>query len=286
MRLIAPLLVGLVALMVAFTPAPPARAETVAQRVARLQPHWDVYKPDGPGPFPVVVQLHGCGGKKSFQQTYADVARAAGAAVIVIDSHAPRGIGMLSAYAFVCTGLQLWGRERAGDLYAAFAWARGQSWADPNRLIAAGWSHGGWTVLDAMALDPGAEAAVATGLSDLPADPLAGLAGAFIVYPYCGVACLALERPIRDGVPVSAVLAGADQVVGVKAPRAALQRQINRGRPVSLLELPGATHAFDEPDAKDLRQKYDPAATAQTQAAYADLIKAARGANAESGARQ
>lgn len=254
-------------------PPPPALAETVAARIERLAAHWDVYLPDSAGPVPVVVQLHGCGGKKAFQKTYAEVARAAGAAVIVIDSHAPRGIGTIGAYALVCTGLKLWGRERAGDLYAAFAWARTQSWADPQRLIGAGWSHGGWTVLDALALTPGAEMTAATGLSDLPEDPLSGMAGAFVVYPYCGIACLAGQRPIRPLAQMTAVLAGADQVVGVAAPRAALQRQINRGQPIELIELAGATHAFDEPDAKDIRQRFDPEATATTQAAYIDLIR-------------
>ncbi|MFZ4070846.1 MAG: dienelactone hydrolase family protein [Caulobacterales bacterium] len=259
--------------MVAVKPPPIAAAETVAARIERLQPHWDVYLPAGDGPFPVVVQMHGCGGKKPFQKTYAEVAQVAGAAVIVVDSHGPRGIGVRAAYAFVCTGLQLWGRERAGDLYAAFAWARTQSWADPNALIAAGWSHGGWTVLDALALQPGKQAAAATGLSDLADDPLAGLAGGFVVYPYCGFACLAAQRPIREVAALYAVLAGEDRVVGVRAPRAALLAQINRGRAVKLLELPGATHAFDEPEAKDVRQRFDPAATAQTQHFYTALIQ-------------
>jgi dienelactone hydrolase len=270
--LIRTLTISVVLAMVALKPPPCAQAETVSARIERLQPHWDVYRPAGEGPFPVVVQLHGCGGKKPFQKTYAEVAQAAGAAVIVVDSHAPRGIGVLAAYAFVCTGLQLWGRERAGDLYAAFAWARTQSWADPNVMIAAGWSHGGWTVLDALALRP-EEQAAATGLSDLADDPLAGLAGGFVVYPYCGFACLAAQRPIREINALYAVLAGADQVVGVRAPRAALQAQINRARAVTLLELRGATHAFDEPEAKDVRQRFDPAATAQTQNFYTALIR-------------
>ena len=37
-----------------------------------------------------------------------------------------------------------------------------------------GWSHGGWTIMDALALRPGAEMARATRIDDLPAEPLEG----------------------------------------------------------------------------------------------------------------
>ena len=37
-------------------------------------------------PFPVVIQLHGCGGPKKLQAAWAPVAREAGWAVIVVDS--------------------------------------------------------------------------------------------------------------------------------------------------------------------------------------------------------
>ena len=110
--------------------------------IAFLAPHWNVVKPEGPGPFPVVVQLHGCGGCKPFQDTWSDVVREAGAAAIVVDSHAPRRISKWEAYATVCTGAQLAGRERAGDLFAALAWARRQPWAHQDKFVAAGWSHG------------------------------------------------------------------------------------------------------------------------------------------------
>ena len=52
------------------------RRDTLQHRIDALLPHADLYKPDGPGPFPLVVQLHGCGGKKPFQKTWAEVAQA------------------------------------------------------------------------------------------------------------------------------------------------------------------------------------------------------------------
>src|SRR5690606_33200046 len=124
-------------------------------------------KPQGEGPFPVVLQFHGCGGKKNLQERWAAVARAAGWAAVVVDSYGPRRISRLEAYATVCTGLQLWGRERAGDLFAMMEWARRQPWIDPKRIVLAGWSHGGWTTLDAMSMTPGRQIVKATRILDL-----------------------------------------------------------------------------------------------------------------------
>lgn len=244
--------------------------ETLDQRIAALAPY-DVVMPEGPGPFPVVVQLHGCGGKKPFQQTWAQVARDAGWAAVVLDSYAHRGIGRLSAYATVCTGMRLWGRERAGDLFAALEWARRQPWADAERLVAAGWSHGGWTVLDALAL--GEDAAQATKLDGLPAEPLAGVRGAFLVYPYCGAGSLARRRGLRFDAQPLALLGSQDAIVGTTALRAALEG-LKGPSPVAIEWFEGATHAFDEPDARDLRVRHDPVAVARAH----DLYRAYLGA--------
>jgi dienelactone hydrolase len=125
--------------------------ETLDARINALESHWRLFLPDGPGPFVLVVQMHGCGGCFPFQDEYAKAAASAGVAALVIDSYPHRGITPNEALRSVCLGLRLWGRERAGDLFAAFQWARGQARFDPTRLYAAGWSHGGWSVLDAAA---------------------------------------------------------------------------------------------------------------------------------------
>lgn len=262
--------------------APTAAAETLDARIAALERHWDILKPDGPGPFPVAVQLHGCGGKKPFQTTWAEIARAAGAAVIVVDSFAPRGIGTWQAYATVCTGLRLRGPERAGDALAALAWARRQSWADPKRFVLAGWSHGGWAALDAMTMAAGAETRRFTGLTGLPEEPLDGVAGAFIVYPYCGIGCLAARRPLRIAPRLTAIVAGADQVVGERNALAVFARAAEANAAVEVALFEDATHAFDEPEAKDIRVRYDPHLTEKSHALYRELIRAVAPANGTS----
>lgn len=247
--------------------------ETLDDRITALMPHADTVKPEGPGPFPVVVQMHGCGGKKSFQTTWAEQARAAGWAAVVLDSYAHRGISRLEAYATVCTGTRLWGRERAGDLYAALEWARRQPWADGNRMVVAGWSHGGWAVLDALALTPGAEMADATKLTGLSNEPLVGVVGAVLVYPYCGFGCVARRRGLRFDAQPLALLGSKDLIVGAEGLRATLAA-LPAPTPLRIEWLQGATHAFDEPDAKDLRVRHDPVITAHAHALYRDYLRA------------
>ena len=242
-------------------------AETLDQRIAALMAHAHVVKPDGPGPFPAVIQLHGCGGRKPFQATWARVARDAGWAAVVPDSYAHRGITKLAAYATVCTGTRLWGRERAGDLFAALEWVRRQDWADAQRMAVAGWSHGGWTALEALALHPGADAARATKLDGLPAEPLGGVAGAFLVYPYCGPGSLSRRRGLRFDARPLALLGSKDAIVGTHGLRATLER-MPAPSSVTVEWFEGATHAFDEPEAADPRVRYNPEAVARAHALY------------------
>jgi dienelactone hydrolase len=72
--------------------------ETVQQRIDSLLHASHLCLPDGEGPFPVVIQLDGCGGPKQLQAAWAPVARHAGWAVVVVDSDASRRISTIEAY--------------------------------------------------------------------------------------------------------------------------------------------------------------------------------------------
>ena len=78
-------LVALAGMLMALAPQAFAR-ETVQQRIDALLVGSELYMPEGEGPFPVVLQFHGCGGMKNLQARWADTARAAGWAVLVVDS--------------------------------------------------------------------------------------------------------------------------------------------------------------------------------------------------------
>jgi dienelactone hydrolase len=73
-------LVALAGMLMALAPQAFAR-ETVQQRIDALLVGSELYMPEGEGPFPVVLQFHGCGGMKNLQARWADTARAAGWAV-------------------------------------------------------------------------------------------------------------------------------------------------------------------------------------------------------------
>jgi dienelactone hydrolase len=254
------------------TLVPNAAAETLDQRIAQLEPHLTVTQPEGEGPFPVLFMLHGCGGPRPFLDEMTRVAADVGAAVVNINSFGHRRISQMAAYATVCTGARLQGRERAGDLYAAMAWARAQRWADGAKFAAIGWSHGGWTILDALTLRNGAEMERATGLSGLSDEPLAGLAATMLVYPYTGVGSFVGRRAWRLTPASTAIIAQNDYIVGDA--RRALERQRGRGAPIEIVTFEGATHAFEDAQARDFRVRFNAAATAREHEMLRAMIEA------------
>lgn len=229
------------------TPGPDDRLDAWA---ARLVPHLRVLRPEGGGPFPVVVQMHGCGGMRPLQLAYARAACDAGVAAVVVDSLLPRGIGRRAAQLTVCTGARLRGAERAVDLLAVLRWLDAQPWADPRRTAAAGWSHGGWAVMEALAALPPGTPAAETGLSALKL--------AALVYPYAGALSTTGRRGWGARPRVWACLAGRDAVVGRAGPRRALERLAADGLEVEVLHLPDATHAFDDEAPDDPRSRPRP----------------------------
>ena len=231
---------------------------------ARLLPHLEVMRPQGEGPFPVVVQMHGCGGMRPLQRAYAQAACEVGVAAVVVDSLTPRGVGRRAAQLTVCTGARLRGGERAVDLLAVLRWLDAQPWADPRRVAAAGWSHGGWAVMEALAAaPPGAEAA-GTGIGALKL--------AALVYPYAGALSSTHRRDWGARPRVWACLAGRDAVVGRAGPRRALDRLRADGLDVEVLDLPDATHAFDDSSPDDPRSRWRPDLAALAHAAYAEAL--------------
>jgi dienelactone hydrolase len=246
---------------------------------ARVAGASKVFRPPGPGPFPVALILHGCGGKTPFLETYARVAVEAGWAAVVVDSFAPRGISPLRAKLTVCTGTALRGLQRSGDIFAMLAWLEEQPWADAERVFLAGWSHGGWAIMDGYAIGP--NAALATGVID--ADPLklrTRVKAALLVYPYAAYPSLTSSQGWSNlqgtgGPKVFSVVAGKDQVVGWKSPQKALERLKRDGLVVDTAFYSDATHAFDDDRANDPRARYRPDLFAQTQDYFAQALAVA-----------
>jgi dienelactone hydrolase len=251
-----------------------AKGISRAAWAAELLKHASLERPPGPGPHPLTMQLHGCGGLRPFMAGYSASAVQAGIAAMTVDSFKPRGLGRFSASALVCTGVALRGDKRAADVFALYDWARNESWIDPDRIAFAGWSHGAWTIMDALAL--GSDAPRATGLNDLPEDPLQGLAAAVLVYTYAGYPALTTGRGWNGARPqVSALICERDQVVGHRLPKRAFERLERDGVPVERLIFPDARHAFDDPLPNDPRSKYRPDLFEEARAWYVERLRSA-----------
>jgi len=100
-------------------------------------------KPEGPGPFPAVIGLHGCGGlPDTTKQKLVDELVGWGYVVLLVDSFATRGIQ------HACTGgvSDIAGKRRS-DAYGALAFLAGQTFVDPQRVAAVGFSQGAWVTL-------------------------------------------------------------------------------------------------------------------------------------------
>ena len=241
-------------------------ARSLAAQVALIRPHTDIDVPGGTAdPVPAVILLHGCGGLRQVQPAYATDLLDAGYGVITVDSNSARGIGRFAAMSQVCTALRLWGRERAADIEAALAIARDDPRIDADRLALIGWSHGGWTVLDA--LDYAGEGRMPPALHGAERPPLDGIRSAILLYPYCGFPVRADGRDFPEAIRLHAILAENDVVAPPGDCQQLFQRAQSRGHPVDHTLWPDLTHAFDEPDGPpDPRMEYDAEAAARARA--------------------
>lgn len=238
---------------------------------AALEPYVRTLYPPGAGPFPAVLLFHGCGGVRQVTQDYADAAVKAGVAAVIVDSLTMRGIGYEQALRQVCTGRALWGRERAADVIAALELVRADPRLNPDSFALAGWSHGGWTVLDAMTL--ARQGRPPDGVDSLPDAPFSGVVGVFLIYPFVSRPALAQHQDWSPEIPIEAVLVDKDSMARDQDAAAALTRMRERGAAIAWSTLDGVTHGFDEPDHHpESKLRYDDAAAAATRARFVDFL--------------
>lgn len=237
---------------IAFLALKPPPTQTVMERIELLSPSFDVLIPEGDGPFPFVLLVHGCGGlvgthgDKEIMNNYASEAQRQGYIAIVADSFSPRSIGFDDAIAKVCTGLKLRGKVRAGDVQAAYQFAQTHPQASQSGHVIAGWSHGGWSVMELMTMN--LETSGPVSIEDPASGPLTGLEGVYLTYPYCGFPATADKKPWVRAPKTSIVLAEFDTVVSTAKCAKTLQRMDRDHVPLEVEVLKGVTHAFDEND--------------------------------------
>ena len=116
--------------------------------------HAQLYKPEGNGPFPTVIALHGCGGLGgqsepvlSRYRDWAEQLLKTGHAVLLPDSYGSRELGPQ------CRDKErrvLARRERVADVNASRQWLLQQPWAARDRISLIGWANGASAVLWAV----------------------------------------------------------------------------------------------------------------------------------------
>lgn len=256
----------------------PGPRTTLEEHVARLDGGFEFVLPDSEGPHPVVLLFHGCGGlvgeegEKLIMQRYARTAAEAGYAAVIVDSFGPRGIGFHRAITRVCPGMRLRGPSRAADVLAAISYARSQPDIDASRIVLAGWSHGGWTVMDLMTMD--LEHQWPATLRRPPGDILDGVTGLYLTYPFCGFPARSTSRDWQHFVPTSVVIAENDTVVRTEACSEALERMDTGGVVLEIEQFDGVTHAFDEEDhTAQSSFAYDEAATSRAHQRFASYLR-------------
>jgi dienelactone hydrolase len=179
--------------------------------------------PEGSGPFPAVVHLHGCEGSiPPRDEAWVERFTSWGFAVLRLDSLGPRG------QASVCKSGDLPAFDQAADAYSAKEWLSGRPEIDPSRIVLAGWSHGGVAVLAALGMPP-----THFGARQGTKPFVAGIA----FYPLC-------VSPSEVQAPILILIGDADMWEP-----ASLCRQMGEHPRLRLEVYSGAHHGFDIPGA-------------------------------------
>ncbi|ESQ76026.1 dienelactone hydrolase family protein [Asticcacaulis sp. AC402] len=217
--------------------------DTLEERYALLTPDVTVYGPKDDDVRPAVILFHGCGGMREHIHTYAQAAADLGVRAYVVDSFKPRGWDRNFAVSLICTGAVMQGYERSGDVLAMLWGLKQSGRVDMTKVILAGFSHGGWAIMDLMTekLDKTGAAKVKDPDSAL-AD---GVAGVFLVYPYINFPARSNRKPWVRAPKTFAVLAEKDHLTPIKHAGKVFDNIKAGGASVDLLTLE-ASHAFDE----------------------------------------
>lgn len=218
------------------------RAQAAPQQVdipsGKLTLNAHLFRPDGNGPFPAVIALHGCGGL--FWQgggvlpryrDWSDRLLKAGYAVLWPDSFGSRDAGPQ------CRETDrkvLARRERVADITAAHKWLLAQAWVARGRISLIGWAHGASAVLWAVRPQLAGKDA---GEPDYRS--------AIAFYPECRISA-------RTGwsarVPTLLLIGASDDVASPPQCRQMVDGARGRSALTRIVVYPSAAHDFDRAD--------------------------------------
>jgi dienelactone hydrolase len=186
--------------------------------------------PDGPGPWPAVILMHGCSGLPSRAiDGWAPALKAWGYATFVIDSFHGRGLREVCSSALALTA-----NRRIPDAYGALKILATHPGIDRTRVALMGFSHGGIAALGA-----GTEWARRTY------GPSAGstFRGFLPFYPYCNAEAPELDWGTAG--PVRIHIGALDDWTPARTCRALAERGRQSGFDITVTVYEDALHSFD-----------------------------------------
>ena len=189
-------------------------------------------RPAGPGPFPAVVQLHGCAGLEAQSFRWARWLAERGYVALVMDSFGPRGVKGDCRSGPDDPAIT----ARFDDAFGALRYLQSQTYVRADRVAAIGWSQGGVYAM-AVINGPSLERARRRGV----ALPATGFAAGIGVYPG-GCFSLVNEQVIR---PLLVLIGEADDWTPAAKCREMVEAMRGRGADAAIVTYPGAYHYFD-----------------------------------------
>jgi dienelactone hydrolase len=214
-------------------------------------------KPDGDGPFPAVIYLHGCSGlSATARKRFSELLTGWGYVSLAVDSFATRGM------AEACDRPM---PDRQADAWGALLYLSKLPFVDRGRIAVVGSSQGGIVALRLASTRD-------VKLFDIPDGLDLKIAVAF--YPRCGVASQQLA------IPTLILIGELDDWTPAQNCEQWMALRNGRGAPVRLIVYPGAYHAFDFPGLSGGLWrlghwlKYDPDAARSATAEMHDFLAA------------
>lgn len=188
-----------------------------------LQIKTEVFKPDGPGPFPAVIVLHGSDGVSDNHRRWATRLVSWGYVAIIPDSFNPRG-----RRSIMTDSTAISGDVRVADVIGAAKWLNDQPYVVRNHIGLIGFSHGGWTIMRAVQESNHPETS--------------GIKGAVAYYPLCDA--------VSDGgvsIPLLILIGDDDDWTPAERCRTLQKTSLKRPDLTEMVFYPDTYHSFDIP---------------------------------------
>lgn len=192
----------------------------------------ELHKPEGDGPFPAVVLMHGCGGwqpaVRFSLQDYAQRFVKDGFVVLLLDSFGPRSLGGGKVCEDVALQQDALG-YRTYDAHDALRYLQAQPFVQAANIFLMGQSNGGSVAINVAKGEGPTE----------PASAAPGYRGVVAYYPWCG--SFDGRRVVKLAAPLLVFGGAKDDWV----PARECQGVRSDGAELSLVVYPNAGHSFD-----------------------------------------